>query len=109
MVNDVQQAIDTADNVEIVSIHYKGKKPINGMGVHIESRWHGDWTDCDYDLKVMARYYGCEVVMHVDKQRDVETWEEDKDNGKGSYTRSRTIWKKTGFAFKRNKLSTISK
>lgn len=103
MVNDIRQAIDTSGNVELVSIAYKGKKPINGNGIHIVSRWHADWDDCDYDLKVLARYRGCDIVMHVNKDRDVETWEERKDNGNGTYTRSRTIWKKTGVAYKRNK------
>lgn len=101
--NELQRAIDTASAVELVSKSYKGRKPIAGEGEVIESGWHADWDECDYDLKILARFNDCDIVMDVDKQRDVETWEERKDNGKGTYTRSRTIWKKTGVAYKRAK------
>lgn len=94
-------AISSSRSVELVSKAYKGKKAITGDGIIIESNWHGDWDDCDNDLKIMARYYDCDIVMNVDKERSSETWEEEKDNGKGTYTRTRTIWKKTGVAYRR--------
>lgn len=101
--NELQRAIDTSESVELVSKSYKGRKPISGDGIEISSLWHSDWDNCDYDLKVLARLNDCDIVMNVDKERDVETWEEEKDNGKGTYTRSRTIWQKTGIAYKRAK------
>lgn len=89
--------------VELLPATYHGRRNIIGGGIEIESGWHQDWDCCDSELIVQARYYGCDCVMKIEKYRDTETVEERKDNGKGYYTRSYTIWKKVGIAYKLRK------
>ena len=89
--------------VELLPSTYHGRRNTIGNGIEIESGWHQDWTDCDKDLVTLAHYYGCDYVMKIEKDRDTETVEELKDNGKGTYTRSYTIWKKRGIAYKLKK------
>lgn len=96
-------AIRSTVKVELLPITYHGKRNTVGYGIEIESDWHQDWTDCDIDLIAQARYYGCDCVMKIEKDRDTETVEEPKDNGNGYYTRSYTIWKKSGIAYKLKK------
>lgn len=99
----IQSALNSCVKVELLPSTYHGKRNTIGKGVSIESSWHSDWNDCDNDLIAQARYYGCNCVMNIEKERDTETVEEEKDNGKGYYTRSYTIWKKTGIAYKTQK------
>lgn len=102
-INKIINAFRSSSQVEILPASYHGKRNIVGDGIEIESRWHRDWNDCDKELKAQAQYYGCDCVMHVERDRDTETVEERKDNGNGYYTRSYSIWKKRGIAYKLKK------
>lgn len=102
-VTKIFNAMCSTAKAELLPSTYHGKRNTIGNGIEIESGWHQDWTDCDSDLVAQAHYYGCDCVMQIEKSRDTETVEEPKDNGKGTYTRSYTIWKKSGIAYKLKK------
>lgn len=96
----IQDALSSRKKIEMLPATYLGKRNTIGEGKFIESSWHSDWSDCDEELRAQAIYLGYDCVMNIKKERDTETVEETKDNGKGTYTRSYTVWKKSGYAYK---------
>ena len=100
---EIRNALRSSAKVELLPATYHGRRNTVGEGIEIGSDWHADWTDCDDDLIFLAHYYGYDCVMNIEKDRDTETVEEEKDNGKGYYTRSYTIWQKKGTAYRLKK------
>lgn len=96
----IYNTLRSTTKVELLPSTYHGSRNTVGEGIEIESGWHADWTDCDDDLIFLAHYYGYDCVMNIEKDRGTETEELEKDNGKGYYTRSYSIWKKSGIAYK---------
>lgn len=96
-------AIRSNKRIELLPETYRGRRNTIGSGIQIESDWHQDWKNCDWDLVTQAKYLDCDCVMHIERMRDTETVEERKDNGNGYYKRSFTIWKKVGIAYKLRK------
>lgn len=96
----ISKALNSKKEIELLPYTYKGRRNILGPGVEISSIDHKDWDMCDDDLRFLARYYDCDIVMDIRKHRYVSTYEEDKDNGKGTYTKTLVTWSKTGVAFK---------
>lgn len=99
-INEVKAVIASNKKIELLPITYHGKRNTIGTGIPVSSNWHEDWDDCDEDLIALAIYHGCDCVMEIEKYRDTETYEETKDNGKGTYTRTVSIWQKEGMAYK---------
>ena len=99
-VNKIKNAISSCKKIELLPATYRGKRKTIGEGKFLESLWHEDWADCDEELGAQAIYLGYDCVMNIEKERDTVTYEETKDNGKGTYTRSYTVWKKSGYAYK---------
>ena len=99
----IYNTLRSTTKVELLPSTYHGSRNTVGEGIEIESGWHADWTDCDDDLIFLAHYYGYDCVMNIEKDRGTETEELEKDNGKGYYTRSYTIWQKKGTAYRLKK------
>lgn len=102
-VTRIQSAINSTAKVELLPATYHGRRNVIGNGIAIHSDWHQDWDCCDDDLIAQAHYYGCDCVMQIEKDRATEMVEESKDNGKGYYKRSYTVWQKSGIAYKLKK------
>lgn len=95
-VNQIDKSINTNQHVEIVSENYKGRKhyDYNGFLKDIETNFHKDMNDALEELKILARYYNCDMVIDVHKERKIE--ETESDNGKGTYKYS--VWSYSGKA-----------
>lgn len=98
-INIVRKVKNSNKKIELLPNTYKGKRNTIGSGIRIISEWHEDWSECDDDLRLLAIYNNCDCVLEIEKERDTETYEETKDNGKGTYTKSYTIWRKSGIAY----------
>lgn len=85
---EVLQKIDYAwsnkNDVELVSANYHGKKRYeSGTEVELSTTWERDWDYARELLKALAAYYGCDMVIKVEKATD--TWKEPSESGKGTH------------------------
>lgn len=83
-------------DVELVSINYKGRKRYEGTPLFIETNWYKEKAVAQQELKTLARYHNCNMVVEVEIHRNEE--DEETDSG-GTYTYS--VWKYSGRAVKK--------
>lgn len=84
--------LDNSD-VEIVSINYKGKKEVSGEKYRIKSDFNCDKDVSLDELKSLARYLGCDIVIDVEFERDTD-YEETESGGTYNYS----VWRYSGIA-----------
>ena len=82
-------------DVELVSINYKGKKPFTGNPIYLETDWYRDFNDAEIQLKTMATFFDCDMVLDV--QRDRSTGSEPSDSSKNG-THHFSLWRLKGKA-----------
>lgn len=83
----VKYAIATSENVELVSINYRGRKNSGIKIKRVSSGWYRDRAECDIELQKRARLAGGNKVINVTTER--ETREEQSNtsrNGIHKYT-----------------------
>lgn len=86
-------AYNNNDDVEIVSANYKGEKKISGENYNIKSDSNRDRDVSLKELKSIAKYLGCNIVINVDLKKYTD-WEETEGGGTHYYT----TWRYTGVA-----------
>ena len=95
-VRRMEASASSCEGVELVSSNYRGRKKYTGTPRYIETEYHRDREDSINELKTIARYYGCDMVIDVKCQRDVD--DEETDSG-GTYTYS--VWSYSGKAVRK--------
>lgn len=86
-------AYENNDDVEIVSANYKGEKKVSGDKYIIESDSNRDRDVSLNELKSIAKYLNCDIVIDVELKKDTD-WEETERGGTHYYT----TWRYTGVA-----------
>lgn len=86
-------AYNNNDDVEIVSANYKGEKKVSGDKHSIKSYFNRDREESLNELKALAKYLGCNIVIDVELNKDTD-WEETEGGGTHYYT----IWRYLGIA-----------
>lgn len=95
--NKLRSAIFLKNDVELVSINYKGHKRYDKSSMHkIESNFNKDKNESERELRIMAKYFNRDMVINVEIMK--EKRESETDSG-GTYIY--TVWKYTGYAVKR--------
>lgn len=85
------------DDIELVSINYKGYKPYDKTSARkIESNFNKDRNDSERELKAIAKYYGRDMIINV-KTTSIKK-ESETDSG-GTYIYR--VWKYEGDAVNR--------
>ena len=87
-------AISCQDEVELVSINYK-RYDKSSMR-RIESYFNKDRSESESELKILAKYFDCDMVVNVKVIKD--TRESETESG-GTYIY--TVWQYVGDAVKR--------
>lgn len=95
-VDNMEEAIESDSHIELVSINYRGKKRYNGDPIDIRTYNYKDKEEAKEELKILARYYNCDMVIDVECIRDVD--EEETEHGG---THKFSIWRYTGSAVHR--------
>lgn len=95
-VKKMKMAQSASRDVELVSINYKGRKRYEGTPLFIETNWYKEKAIAQEELKTLAKYHNCNMVIEVETHREEE--DEETDSG-GTYTYS--VWKYSGRAVKR--------
>ena len=90
-------SVNNGDDPERVSINYQGKKNYTGIPIPISTRWYNNRNTAIWDLKVLCRYYDCDMILDFEILRDTE--DEETDGG-GTYTFS--IYKCRGRAVRKS-------
>jgi len=92
--------LDLAKNnyhtVELVSANYLGKKFYESDGKQLESKFHTERDTASDELKLIAAYWGYDMVVNVAFEKEVE--EEESESGKGVHYN--TVWKCRGIGAK---------
>lgn len=84
-------------NVELVSKNYKGKKRYDKSYVKkIESHFNKDKEDSEEEIRILANYYDCDMVLEVEIIKDQESKETDSG---GTYIYN--VWKYKGYAVRK--------
>ena len=94
----VEEAMNNSYDVEIVSINYQGKKMyLSNSKRNIQSHSYRNRDDAREELCVIAKYFGCDMILDFEYER-IEC-EEDSDSGKGIHKYSE--WSCSGIAVKK--------
>lgn len=95
-VRKMSDALNNCGDVELVSINYKGRKRYWGNPISIKTQFYKERAEAEKELQTLARYYGCDMVINVERHREEE--DEETDSG-GTYTYS--VWSYSGKAVRR--------
>jgi len=82
-------------DIELVSINYKGYKPYIGEKISIQSFCYKDKSRCDEELKFLAFYLGCDMVIEIESEKETR-W--GGENGNYAYS----VFSKRGYAVKKD-------
>ena len=94
----VEEAMNNSYNVEVVSKNYQGKKRyLPNSKKNIQSHSYRNRDDAREELCVIAKYFGCDMILDFEYER-IEC-EEDSDSGKGIHKYSE--WSCSGIAVKK--------
>lgn len=95
--NEIYQAWRNArcsdSPVEVVSANYQGRKYVFGEEISIESDDYEDKEDALKELKALARYFNCDIIMEVKLNKDSD-WQETERGGEYWYS----VWNYSGIA-----------
>ena len=93
----VEEAMKNSDGVEVVSKNYQGKKMyLPNSKKNIQSRSHRYRDDAREELCIIAKYFGCDMILDFEYER--YECEERSDSGKGTHIYSE--WSCSGIAVK---------
>lgn len=96
----VEEAMNNSDNVEVVSKNYQGKKMyIPNSKKNIQSRSYRYREDAREELCIIAKYFGCDMILDFKYER--YECEEPSDSGKGTHIYSE--WSCSGIAVKKSR------
>lgn len=84
--------------VEVVSANYQGKKHVFGERISIESDEYEDREDALNELKALARYFNCDIIIELKLKKDSD-WEETESGGEHHYS----VWSYSGVATHKKK------
>lgn len=87
------KACESDSPVEVVSANYQGKKDVFGERIPIKSDEYEDRDDALKELKALARYFNCDIIMEVKFEKDSD-WEETESGGEYRYS----VWSYSGVA-----------
>ena len=89
----VKRALNSSNNVEIVSRNYRGRKNSGTPIKRVTTRWHRNLSDCDIELQKLARLSGGTKVIHTSIERATE---EEPSNNSRHGIHKYTVYRKTG-------------
>ena len=96
----VEEAMNNSYNVEVVSKNYQGKKRyLPNSKKNIQSHSYRNREDAREELCVIAKYFGCDMILDFMYKR-IEC-EEASDSGKGTHIYSK--WSCSGIAVKKSR------
>lgn len=99
MASRMASACNNYHNVELVSIHYQGVKHHTGTPIPISTNSYRDRDEAAKELKILVKYYSCDMAIDVLYMKETEEEKSNKGNGVHKYS----VYRYRGWAVHKSK------